>query len=170
MIAKRTEGKIKVDYGITDYYKYYCKDHENPVSRLTYNKIISAFNSKVVDLIINEGLEFNPLTLQMTFCIRKTKRVPKIKNGKLINTSPIDWKTTNELWEEDSEARDKKILIKFLNNHTSKYVFRIKLIKSGYTYTNKQLYRFKASRSFQRLLGARILDTSKDNFNCFNLY
>lgn len=170
MITKRTEGRIKVDYGMTDYYKYYCKDHENPVSRIIFNKIITAFNEKIVDLIINDGLEFTPTTLQMTFCIRKTQRIPKIKNGKLINTSPIDWKTTNKLWEEDSEAKEKKILIKFLNNHSSKYVFRIKSIKSGYAYTNKKLYRFKASRFFQRSLSARILDTSKDNFNCFNLY
>lgn len=170
MITKRGEGKVKVHYGMTDYYKYYCKNTENPVSRLQFNKVITSFNEKIVDLIINEGLEFTPVTLQMTLCIRKSQRIPRIKDGKLINTSPIDWKTTTKLWEEDEEAREKKILIKFLNNHTSKNVFRIKLLKSGNAYLNKKLYRFKACRLFQRSLSARIFDTSKDNFNCFNLY
>lgn len=170
MIKARTEGKIKVHYGMNDYYKYYCKDHKNPVSKIQFNKIITTFNEKIVDLIINENLEYTPVSLQMNLCIRKTKRVPKIKNGKLINTSPIDWKTTNQLWLDDKEAKDKKILIKFLNNHSSKNVFRIKLLKSGNSYLNKKLYRFKACRFFQRSLKTRIFDTTKDNFNCFNLY
>lgn len=170
MTIKRTEGKIKSDFGMNDYYKHYCKDTINPVSKIIFNKIISTFNQKVVDLIIHEGLEFTPTMLQTTFCIRKTQRIPKIKDGKLINPSPIDWKTTNQLWQDDEEAKEKKILIKYLNNHTSKHVFRIKIIKSGYNYTNKKLYRFKASRSFQRLLSKRILDTNQENFNAFNLY
>ena len=166
MINKR----VKKDYGMSDYYNYYLKNSNNPQSKSKFNKIVSEFNEGVVDLIINESVEFKPTKLQFTFCIRKTKRVPKIKEGKLINTTPIDWKATNQLWESDSEAKDKKILLRYLNNHTFKYVFRIKALKSGQNYKNKKYYKYKPARSFQRLLAKRILDNDLDNFDAYKLY
>ena len=46
----------------------------------------------------------------------------------------------------------REILIRYLNNHTSKYVFRIKLLKVGHQYySNKIYYRFKACRAFQMI-------------------
>lgn len=169
-MIKRTEGRIKVDYGLRDYYKYYSNNTENPVDTKKFNKVISEFNKRIVESIINDDLEFTPTTLQFTFCVRKSKRIPRIKDSKLINTTPIDWKTTNQLWESDAEAKEKKIIIRFLNNHTSKYVFRIKALKSGTAYSNKKLYRFKPCRSFQRELAKRILNPNQENFNCFKLY
>lgn len=170
MINKRTKGKISRDYGMSDYYDYYCKNTNNPKDRLKFNKVISEFNSAIVSAIINEGLEYTPIMLQMTFCIRKYKKVIRIKNSKLINPNPIDWKTTNKLWEEDKDAAEKKILIRYQNNHTSKYVFRIKVLKTAGYYLNKKLYKFKPCRSFQRSLGARILDPKQDNFEAYELF
>lgn len=169
-MIKRTEGKIISDYGIKDYYKYYCNNSNNPIDAKKYNKIISEFNKGIVDLIINQSLEYTPPTLQFTFCVRKAIRIPRIKNNKLINTAPVDWKATKELWENNAEAKEKKIIIKFLNNHTSKFIFRIKALKTGNYFLNKKLYRFKACRSFQRNLAKRILDTSQDNFEAYKLY
>ena len=166
MISKR----VKKDYGMSDYYNYYLKNSNNPQSKFKFNKIVSEFNEGIVDLIINESIEFKPTKLQFTFCIRKTKRVPKIKEGKLINTTPIDWKATNQLWESDSEAKNKKILLRYLNNHTFKYIFRIKALKSGQNYKNKKYYKYKPARSFQRLLAKRILDNDLDNFDAYKLY
>ena len=169
-ISKRTKGKIPADFGIKDYFQYYKNVSSNPVSSVKFNKVISEFNQKIVNMLINDGLEFTPVTLGITFCIRKSKRVPRIKDSKLVNPNPIDWKTTNELWRQDSDALEKKIIIRFLNNHTSKYVFRIKAIKDGRLYKNKRFYRFKACRSFQRNLAKRILDPNQDNFEAFELY
>ena len=170
MTIKRTEGKINVDYGLRDYYKYYSKNNNVVADSKLFNKVISEFNQGIVNLIIEKDLEFTPTMLQFTFCVRKIKKVPKIKEGKLVNTSPIDWKTTKELWESDAETKEKKIVIKFSNHHTSKHVFRIKALKFGYMYKNKKLFRFKACRSFQRMLAKRILDPNKENFNAFKLY
>ncbi len=168
--AKRTEGKISKDYGMTDYYKYYQTTSKNPVNAIIFNKVISTFNKTIVEKIIEEGLEYTPIMLQMKFCVRKHKGTIKLKNSRLVNTNPVDWKTTMKLWEEDEEAKEKKLVIRYLNNHTSKYIFRIKMIKEGYTYKNKKFYRFKACRFFQRALAKRILDPNKDNFEAFNLY
>jgi len=170
MTTKRTEGRIKSDFGMTDYYKYYKSKVKDPVDNHKFHKVISEFNSKIVDLIINEGLEFTPVGLHFNFCVRKTKRIARIKDNKLINTAPIDWKATKDLWENDSAAKDNKILLRFLNNHTSKHIFRIRATKVGQKYRNKKLYRFKACRSFQRLLAKRILDKNQDNFNSYDLW
>lgn len=163
-------NRIKKDYGMSDYYKYYCNNSSSPISSNKFNKIISDFNNEIVNLIINENLEYRPTKLQFTFCIRKTKKIPKIKDGKLVNTSPIDWKSTKELWESNEEAKEKKILLRFLNNHTFKYVFRIKGLKHGLRYKNKIYYKYKPARRFQRLLAKRILDSSLENFDAYKLY
>lgn len=171
MINKpRTAGKIKADYGIKDYYKFYKEYSKSPVDSKKFHKVISEFNKKIMLSIINDGLEYTPITTQITFCIRKTTKSVEIINNKLINKNPIDWKTTLDLWKENEEAKSRKLLIKHLNNHSSKYIFRIKMIKSGYSYINKKYYRFKPCRMFQRALAKRILDPNQDNFQAYDLY
>lgn len=170
MTIKRTDGKINVDYGVREYYKYYKNTFEKTVDSKKFNKVLSMFNTEIVNAIINDDLEFTPPMLQFTFCVRKIKKVPIIRDGKVVNTSPIDWKTTKQLWEDDPETKEKKIIIKFTNNHTSRHVFRIKALKVGFTFKHKKLFRFKACRSFQRGLAKRILDPNQENFNAFKLY
>lgn len=162
--------RISRDYGITNFYKYYKKNSLNPVSAIKYNNIISDFNSTIVQMIIEEGLEYKIPKISNTICIRKYKNVPKIQDGKLINKGPIDWKSTKELWASDEEAKEKKIILKYLNNHTSKYIFRIKMLKHGRIYKNKSYYKFKPARSFQRLLAKRILNPNLETFNAYNLF
>jgi len=167
----RTEGRIITDYGMNDYYKFYKSNSKNPVDKGKFNKVISEFNKKIVNLIIEEGLEYKPTVLHFNFCVRKIKYIPHLdENNKLINNSPIDWKSTKQLWDESEEAKNKKVILRFLNNHTSKYVYRIKATKSGAKYRNKKVYRFKACRSFQRLLAKRIMDEDKDPYNAHLLY
>jgi len=168
--SKRTKGKISKDYGMADYYKYYKENYKNPVSSQKFNKVVSEFNKTIVHNIINSGLEYTPARIQLTFCIRKYKKIIKIENGKLLNPNPIDWKSTKQLWQDDEEAAEKKIILRYLNNHTSKYIFRIKALKTGNTFKNKKKYRFKACRSFQRQLAKRILDPNQDNFQAYNLF
>lgn len=164
--------RIKTDFGMTDYYKYYLKtsESESKIDKIKFNKIVSEFNKIIVDHILNDNLEYKPFKLQMTFCIRKYKKTPKIVKGKLINTNPIDWKSTKELWEQNEEAKEKKILIRFTNYATSKYIFRIILKKFGRFYKNKSYFRFKAVRSFQRALNKRIVDPKKETFEAHKLF
>lgn len=162
--------RISKDYGMSDYYNYYKKNNNNPVKALKFNKIISDFNSEIVRLIIEEGLEYKLPKISNTICVRKNKSIPKIKDGKLINKTPIDWKSTKELWESDPEAKEKKIILRYLNNHTSKYIFRIKMLKYGKHYKNKSYYKFKPARSFQRNLAKRILNNNLETFDAYTLY
>lgn len=168
---KRTEGKITADYGMKDYYNYFIRGNpEININRGTYNNIISDFNEEIINLIIEDNLEYVLPHLGSSISIKKTKRTPKIINGKLYNTSPVDWVATNKLWDEDEEAREKKLLVRYLNNHTSKFVFSIYFKKYISSFTNKNIYSFVSNRTFKRKLGARIKDENKDKYDTYLLY
>ena len=110
------------------------------------------------------------MELKIIMIIRKNKRGIKLVDNKVVNTHPIDWKTTTQLWETDEDARKKKLIIRFLNNHTSKYVFRILMLKGKGTYLNKKFFRYKPPRSFQRTLAKRILDPNLENYEAYRQY
>jgi hypothetical protein len=167
----RTEGKINTDYGINNYYKYFTKNNiDISITGKQYKDIISEFNKGLINLIIEDGLEYTIPYIGSTLCIRKDKRVPRIVNGKLYNPAPVDWVATNKLWLEDEESKSKKLLVRYLNNHTSKYVFRIYFKKYNLVFMNKKLFSFKVNRTFSRLLGKRINDEDKEKFDSYLLY
>ena len=171
MKNKRTEGKIKSHYGMRDYFNYFKKNNPNlNINRTLYSKIISDINFEITNLIIEDNLTYVLPYLGSSLSIRKTKNIPKIKNNKLYNTSPVDWKTTNELWESDKEAKENKILVRYLNEHTSRHVFRIYFKKYILYFKNKQYYSFKPCRDFSRMLAKRIKDENKDKYDSYLLY
>ena len=173
MIIKnpRTEGKIKSHFGITDYYKYFKKNNtELKIEANIFKNIVSDFNNEIINLVINDNVEYYLPHIGSSLSIRKTKKTPSIVNGKLVNTAPVDWVVTNKLWSEDEEAKDKKLLVRFNNSHTSKFIFRVFFKKYYLVFTNKKYYSFKTSRGFQRSLAKRIKDEDKDRYDSYLLY
>lgn len=162
--------KLKADYGITDYYKFYKKNSDNPVSSRLFNDIITEYNTEIKNLIIEKNLVYQLPYLGFEIILKKQKRVPRIKDGKLINNIPPDWKATKELWEKDEEAKEKKLLVRYDNYHTSNYIYRIYFKKFKSKIRNKSLFKFQPNRSFKRQLSARIKDPNKDNLNAYLLY
>jgi hypothetical protein len=167
----RTEGKIKTHFGMKDYFKYFKKEYPTiDITNKKYYDIIADFNEKICELIINDNVEYNLPNLGSSLCVKKTKKVPKIVDGKLLNTTPVDWVATNKLWNEDEEAKEKKLLVRYSNYHTSKYVFRIYFKKYVYPFKNKKYFKFKSNRTFARLLAKRIKDEEQDKYDAFLLY
>lgn len=169
-MTKQRIHKIKSDFGIGDYYSFFDEKYKRGISKERYKEIIKEFNDSVKDLIIEESFIYQLPYIGMEIMIKKDRRKPRIINGKLINNTPIDWKTTNELWESDKEARDKKILVRYTNFHTSGYVFKIYCKKFKCNLKYRSLYKFKPNRSFSRQLGTRLLDPNKDSLDAFLLY
>lgn len=161
---------LKTDHGMPQYYKFYCKTYNKQIDKQKFNDIITDFNLGVIDLILNDSLSYQIPHLYMEIMIRKDKRKPRIANGKLINNVPIDWKRTNELWNRDKEAKEKKLLVRYNNSHTSGYVFRVFLKKFKSNIKNKTLFKIKTNRKFQRMLKKRIMNDDKDRFDSFLLY
>ena len=171
MKNKRTQGKIKADYGVEDYYRFFKKD--NPDIKISYQqftKIINKFNERLVNLIIEDNLEYRIPHLGASLSIRKLKSSPRIVDGKLYNPSPVDWVTTNKLWDEDEEAKEKKLLVRYTNSNTSKYVFRVFFKKNIAPFINKKYYNFKTCRKFARAIAQRINDEDKDRYDAFLLF
>lgn len=167
----RSKNRIKVDYGMPDYYNYFIRENTDiTISKVKYNKIISEVNKGIIDLVLNEALEYKIPYIGTTLIIKKDKRKPTIKDGKVVNTAPVDWVTTRKLWEELPETKEKKLLVRYSNKHTSGYVFRIYFKKFGSHLKNRSLYKFEASRYFKRALSARIKDDDKDKFDAYLLY
>lgn len=167
----RSENKIKVHFGMKDYYEFFQKKYTNPkITKLLYNKIVSAANKEIVEIILNKSMDYKIPYLSSVITIRKDKRTPRIVDGKVVNPAPVDWVTTNKLWANDEDAKNKKILVKHLNTHTMGFVFRIYMKKFGSSFKNRTVYKFKPSRHFSRGLSARIKDDKKDKFDTYLLY
>ena len=162
--------KAKSDFGIADYYKFFNKKYNRDISKSKYKNIIEDFNEAIINLIIEETLVYQLPYIGMEIMIKKDRRRPKIVNGKLVNNTPPDWKTTKELWEKDEEAKEKKIIVRYNNYHTSGYVYRIYCKKFKCNLKYRSLYKFKPNRKFARGLGERLLDPDKDNLDAFLLY
>lgn len=80
--------------------------------------------------------------------LRKSARGPKIKNGKLKVTYPINWRATIQLWYEDPEALRDKTLVRIENPE----VYRVKYCKNEANYENKKFYQFVLNRFIKRAL------------------
>ena len=169
-MIKRSSKKIPTHYGMTDFYNYYKANSENPVTPSEYNKIVSLFNLQVIDKILNDYKVYTVPILRLKIGIRKSKPKIRFKDGAVVNGNPIDWVTTNKLWESNEESRKNKVLVRFLNKHTFGYVFRIYALKFAARFKNKSVFRFKATRTFQRELSKRINDKNKDMFDSYLLY
>lgn len=158
------------DYGMRDYFSYYNKNNSWKLDRKTFSNIVSEMNKTVVDKMLNEQMDFKIPGRCGAIVIRKTKRKVKFVNGKVVNTHPPDWQKTLKLWEKDKESKEKKIIIRHNNIHTSGYVFQILHNKSMANFKNKSFYTFKAARAFKRLLAKRINDYIKPKFDSPKLY
>lgn len=167
----RTEGKIPTHYGMRDYFKYFKSEYPNiKINSKKFSDVIKRFNEELVNLIIEENVEYKLPHLGASIAVRKDKRIPRIVDGKLHNPTPVDWKATNALWDTDEEAKERKLLVRYNNNHTSKYVFRINFKKYIYPFNNKKYYNFDTCRKFARQLGDRINDETKDRYDTFLLF
>ncbi len=161
---------IKAHYIMKDYYSYYKKNYVDPVEKPIYTKVVSDINKLVIEGILNDNLEYKFPVLGFTLNVRKSKRTPTIKDGKVHNNRPPDWVATKALWERNPEAKKKKTLIRFINKATFNYVFRIIINKTGVNFKNKSKYKFRSARPFKRALAARIKDEDKPRFDAFLLY
>lgn len=141
---------------MSEYYEYYKKKYGAEVGKSKFNKVVSEFNKGIVNLILEENISYQLPYLNFILEIRKDKRKPRIENGILINPTPVDWKKTKALWERDAEAKEKKLLVRYNNSHSSGYVFRLYLKKFNSFVKNKTIIKIKTNRAFQRQLSKKI--------------
>lgn len=164
----RSSKSIPAHYGMSDYYRYFCKMYpELDIDKKVFNKIITEYNKEICNIIL-EDLEIQlPHRLGKLELLKQKRGVYVNDEGKVINTNPVDWKKTNHLWENNQEAKDKKILIRHTNKHTGGYVFSINYNKKNAIFKNKSVYFFKAVRDLARGINERIMDYSKPKYDTY---
>lgn len=171
MISRKgIKNKIQCDYGMNNYYSFYKKKYKkehdfNKIDVKLYTKIINEFNKELFNHIVEKTLDLElPFSLG-TIAIRKIK--PKLtlgKNGKLINQLPINPIETKKLWDQNEEAKNKKIYIRYSNKHSDGYLFVIKYLKEKAKYKNKKAYFIQPKRNLKRTLSYNIKNKTIDAF------
>lgn len=187
---KQTSRKYNQDVSIKDIFYYYCfryfkeyplkKDgtiskrpkvyHDSiyNVSITDYHNILKDFYGHISERIL-KGEDFKMFERLGTIGIRKNKIHIKInKEGDVITNAPIDFKKTMELWQDDSEAKEKKVLVRHLNEHTNRYIHRWYWDKSVANFRNKIAYAFIPSRKNKRKLSKKL--KSDDNVDYYTRY
>jgi len=160
--------KLKSDFGMPDYHKFYEKNYKE-IDKILYNKLITEFNREIVKLMLEKHIDFKFPYLNLILQIRKSKRKPRLEDGELVNPVPIDWKKTNKLWENNPEAKQKKLLVRYNNSHSSGYVYRIIIKKFNSKLKNKKLLKIEPNRTFKRSLSKKIKNPD-DSFDSYLLY
>ena len=165
MSENRTH-KVKTDYGTKDYYRYFQKKHGlKHISRFIFGAIVREFNEHVSDSISKKGSEYIFPSKIGKVVLRKVKtEVTLDENGNIINNLPTNWEATRELWNENPAAKEKKIKIKFTNEHTDGYTFRIVYLRSKANYKNKSVYKMQFNRDMKRNLSQSIFKGRIDAF------
>jgi hypothetical protein len=147
-LKDKRNHKIKSDFGISDYYKYY----KQKGGSLAYNKY------KQVFLMFNEGLypilaDGYAVTLPRKMgTLQVFKHEAKIEwdeeAGKFKTNRRIDYNETIKLWAEDEEAKKNKVLIRF----TNKYIYNLKYLRTKANFKNKFIYLLHANRSLKKAI------------------
>ncbi len=161
----RTGGKYNSDFNILDIYKFYKqsqKDKKKDIIDLsTFRSILKYHNDEICKSIVKESTEFRMPYRLGYLRIRKFKqRIISDADGKLkTDHMKIDWKSTNELWEKNEEAKRIKKLVFHTNNHSNGFYYKWYWDKRSCNIKNSSVYSLVISRQYKRL----IPETIKNN-------
>lgn len=158
--------KVKTDYGSGDYYKHFIKETEaTHISRGKFGAILREFNTHVRDRISTKGAEYIMPKRIGKIELRKVKTEVKIaEDGSIINNLPVNWKATRALWKESEKARERRVKIRYTNEHTDGHTFRIYFRKSKANFKNKSIYKMQFNRDMKRQLSRAIFAGKIDAF------
>jgi hypothetical protein len=158
--------RVKADFGSGDYYKHFIKETgANHISGAVFSQVLREFNKHVRDRISKKGAEYIMPCKIGKIELRKIKTEIKFdENGNVRNTLPVNWKATRELWAENERAKERKVKIRYTNEHTEGYTFRIFFRTSKANFKNKSIYKAQFNRELKRQLSKSIFAGRIDAF------
>lgn len=164
-VRPRGEGRIKIDKGTYDAYKFYMNSVKDlpeiyHIDRKKFGNIIKDIHSEIIKKILYESCYFRMPCGLPSIRVRKYKRKVRFKEDGSIDPKSlaINWLATRKLWEENKEAKEKKKLVYFINDHTDGYSANIIIEKYSANVPNLSVYRFKPSRDNDRELATILLN------------
>lgn len=167
-VDQSREHKFKNSYGMNDYYLWLKKndffDIEEKLSQSQITKIIRTIHLALLEDLLRGGDILLPYQMGRIE-LRKSKTKVEIIDGQIVNNLPIDWKRTLELWEEDEESRNNKVLIKSMVNTVFKVCYNRGIAKYG----NKTFMLFYPSRNLKLKLKKSIKEGKTDAFEKYKI-
>lgn len=160
---KRTKKKAKVSnsWGVYDVYKHIRKNGwyniGRPLKEHEFYSIIRGINLLLAEEIL-KGNSVKFFHRMGHLDLRKKEHGVYLKDGKLVNTYPVNWNDTIKLWYEDEEARKNKTLIRL----NSKYVYHVQYSKYRACYKNRRFYEFALNRFIKQKLKENIISGKTD--------
>lgn len=147
-LTDKRNHKIKSDYGIADYFKYY-QSKGGKLDRMQFRKVLYTFNKNLYPVICSDGYEYKiPKRLGCLASFQKKSYVDIDKEGNLRTNRQIDWDSTLKLWEQYPELRGQKQYVRFENEK----IFSIKYTKKNANFRNKTIYCFRINREFKQFV------------------
>lgn len=180
----RGAGKIKADYTYTDMYESYIKsikdsymplgtafeDTDYALSCKEHNKILKDFHKLVFKKIVETNYIYKlPLRLG-NHSVKKYKEEFYFDNeGNVIQKYlAVDYVATKLLWEKDPEAKEKRIKVFNLNEHTDGYRHRFfwekKVNNMPSNVKGILAYNFSLCRDNKRYLSKTIKNNTTDYY------
>tara|TARA_R110000851_G_scaffold57420_2_gene133763 strand:+ start:8285 stop:8755 length:471 start_codon:yes stop_codon:yes gene_type:complete len=151
---------------MTDYWNHYKSNALEPVKNLLFRKVFRDYLNANRNAVSNFAYMFRLPQRLGRIEIRKTKKTVKVdpKTGKIINKLVPNWQATKKLWKENPEAKEKKIVLRYTNEHTDGYVFRPRYMKNTANYKNKSIYKMSVNRELRRNTEPAIVSKRIDAF------
>ena len=159
-MGEKRHHKILSDFGLSDYYSYY-KSNGGTENKKLHSKVIREFHRAIGNLLVTEEYNFKIPKRLGVLCVKKERNFVSVKDGKLITNLPVNWKDTLKLWEEDSEAKSAKTLIRYENYHSNRFSYRFRYLKKKAIFKNKNVYRIWVNRKVKKQLSKLIFQTGE---------
>lgn len=156
------EYKIRNCLGSRDAWRWVRKNKwkelgNKPFDKSLYSRIVDMVNTMLMEKLIEGHRIVLPCYMGSLSLVSVPTRL-YYEEGRYRNTYGTDWKKTLQFWEEDSEARRKRVRIKKISDR--KIIIRYS--KKDSRYNNRRFYLFRANRSLVRQLG-RALEEGRVN-------
>jgi len=167
MAYKRNEGKNNADYSLRELYKRYKKNSDSPLPYTTFATFLKEYNSRIMDAIIYERLEFRMPARVGYIRIQKKLNKAYVKDGKVVKCIPVDWNRTLTYWrglyegktDEEIKLIPNKKVLRYHNEHTNGYSVKFCWDKARSIAINQSSYVFKATRTAKEDLARFIKKT-----------
>jgi len=156
------KGKLNSTVFDNDYQHYYRANYSNCVGWNKYRNIWKDIATELMEEVIITGYEWKLPCGLGTIRMKKYKPKLRFKEGRLDpKILHIDYNETRILWENDLDAREKKIKVYHLNSHSDGYKVVLDWLKP-FTKTSKvRKFRFYPTR----ILESKVSEVLKKHLN-----
>lgn len=170
------DKQINNSFNNRDFFEYYRIrfGKTKGLYRSEYSNIVSDFFKAISIELLKPNYRIRmPFNTGEIYLLKNRCKVIKNKDGIDRLFYPIDWKETKKIWDEDPVAKEKKILIRFTNEHTGGYVYRAKYRRPKRLDSGISLMDFEPCRDIKRKLAKYLKETNgylncdiKESFKC----